>query len=78
MTTVESPAGTTTPLKGIRKVAARRMVEAWAIPVFHLTVEVDMTRSRVDAGDRAGDQDLRPEALGLMERAVRESVPGHA
>ena len=45
MTTVESAAGTTTPLKGIRKVAARRMVEAWAIPVFHLNVEVDMTHA---------------------------------
>jgi pyruvate dehydrogenase E2 component (dihydrolipoamide acetyltransferase) len=45
MTTTESPAGTTTPLKGMRKVAARRMVEAWAIPVFHLTVEVDMTHA---------------------------------
>ena len=35
--------GTTTPLKGIRRTAARRMVTAWEAPVFHLTVEVDMT-----------------------------------
>ena len=34
---------TQVPLKGIRRVAARRMVTAWAAPVFHLTVEVDMT-----------------------------------
>ena len=40
-----SPGATTTPLRGIRKVAARRMVEAWAVPAFHLTVEVDMTRA---------------------------------
>ncbi|GGM05168.1 2-oxo acid dehydrogenase subunit E2 [Nakamurella endophytica] len=33
-----------TPLAGVRKVAARRMVEAWAAPVFHLGVDVDMTR----------------------------------
>lgn len=45
MTAVDAPKGTTTPLKGIRKVAARRMVQAWAVPVFHLTVEVDMTRA---------------------------------
>jgi pyruvate dehydrogenase E2 component (dihydrolipoamide acetyltransferase) len=46
MTAVEAaPKSTTTPLRGIRKVAARRMVEAWAVPVFHLTVEVDMTRT---------------------------------
>ena len=42
---VEVPKSTTTPLRDIRKVAARRMVQAWAVPVFHLTVEVDMTRA---------------------------------
>ncbi len=36
--------GVSTPLAGMRKVAARRMVEAWAAPVFHLGVDVDMTR----------------------------------
>lgn len=35
--------GTSTPLTGIRRTAARRMVAAWEVPVFHLTVEVDMT-----------------------------------
>ncbi len=45
MTTTESAVdqGVSTPLAGVRKIAARRMVEAWAAPVFHLTVEVDMT-----------------------------------
>ena len=43
MTAAEAPAGTTTPLTGIRKIAARRMVEAWAAPVFHLSVNVDMS-----------------------------------
>ena len=41
-------------------------------------VEVDVTRRRVDAGDRAGDEDLGAEPLGLLERPVRELVPGHA
>jgi pyruvate dehydrogenase E2 component (dihydrolipoamide acetyltransferase) len=45
VTAVDVPRSTKTPLKGIRKVAARRMVEAWAVPVFHLAVEVDMSRS---------------------------------
>lgn len=31
------------PLKGIQRVAARRMTEAWAAPVFHVAIEVDMT-----------------------------------
>ena len=41
---VESDGPVTTALAGIRKVAARRMVQAWAAPVFHLEVDVDMTR----------------------------------
>jgi pyruvate dehydrogenase E2 component (dihydrolipoamide acetyltransferase) len=45
VTAVEASRSTTSPLRGIRKVAARRMVEAWAVPVFHLTVEVDMSRA---------------------------------
>ncbi len=32
------------PLAGIGKVAARRMVQAWEAPVFHLAVDVDMSR----------------------------------
>jgi len=35
--------GVSKPLAGIRKIAARRMVEAWAAPVFHLLVNVDMS-----------------------------------
>lgn len=31
--------------KGIRRTAAKHMVNAWQAPVFHLTVEVDMTRA---------------------------------
>ncbi len=42
-TSTEASAGTTTPLKGIRRTAARRMVSAWEAPVFHLSVEVDMS-----------------------------------
>lgn len=35
--------GTPVPLKGIRRIAARRMIQAWSAPVFHLSVAVDMT-----------------------------------
>lgn len=37
--------GTTQPLKGIRRAAAKHMVAAWQAPAFHLTVEVDMTNA---------------------------------
>lgn len=43
MTTAEQDEGVVTPLKGIRRTAARRMVAAWQAPVFHLAVEVDMS-----------------------------------
>lgn len=38
-------AGKQTKLTGIRRTAARRMIAAWAAPVFHLSVEVDMTNA---------------------------------
>ena len=41
----EGDGTTAVKLTGIRRTAARRMVTAWAAPVFHLTVEVDMTRA---------------------------------
>jgi len=42
-TTSEQLTGTVTPLKGIRRTAARRMVAAWEAPAFHLSVDVDMS-----------------------------------
>lgn len=39
----QAATGTVTPLKGIRRTAARRMVTAWEAPVFHLGVDVDMS-----------------------------------
>lgn len=44
MTTLDVAPGTTAvPLAGIRRTAARRMVTAWAAPVFHLSVDVNMS-----------------------------------
>ena len=45
MTDVLADEGVKVPFKGIRKFAAKHMVHAWAAPVFHLTVEVDMTEA---------------------------------
>jgi pyruvate dehydrogenase E2 component (dihydrolipoyllysine-residue acetyltransferase) len=42
-TSVAELAGVTTKLKGIRRTAARRMIAAWEAPVFHVSVEVDMS-----------------------------------
>ena len=35
--------GVVIPLAGLQRTAAKHMVRAWQSPVFHLTVEVDMT-----------------------------------
>lgn len=41
--------GVEVALKGIKKIAARRMVQAWQAPVFHLTAQVDMEALLVHA-----------------------------
>lgn len=61
--------GTTRPLPRLRRTAARRLTEAWAAPVIHLTREVDMTRA-LEARDRetgvtVTDALLRACALAL-------------
>lgn len=57
MVTGENPllsTGTPTPLKGIRRVAARRMVQAWQAPVFHLSTDVAMENALIAAKKQSG------------------------
>ena len=37
--------GVVEPLKGLRRTAARRMVQAWAAPAFHVSTEIDMSQA---------------------------------
>jgi pyruvate dehydrogenase E2 component (dihydrolipoamide acetyltransferase) len=62
--------GTITPLKGIRRTAARRMVAAWSVPVFHLTVEVDMTTA-LATKDHAPGATVTDALLGACAGALR-------
>ena len=39
-----------------------------------VAIEVNLTRCRIDASDRARDQNLRPEPPCLLECAARELV----
>jgi len=71
VTAVEAPRSTTTALRGIRKVAARRMVEAWAVPVFHLAVEVDMTRA-LSIKDREPGATVTDALLGACATALKK------
>lgn len=63
--------GTTTPLKGIRRTAARRMVAAWEAPVFHLTVEVDMS-SALTVKDRAPGATVTDALLAACSQALTQ------
>lgn len=61
------------PLKGIKKVAARRMVEAWQAPVFHLSVDVDMQHALVRA--KAGIGTTVTDVILLATRDALLEVP---
>lgn len=65
------PGASTTPLKGIRRTAARRMVAAWEAPVFHLTVDVDMT-SALSVKERAPGATVTDALLAACARALHE------
>ncbi|GAB6987486.1 2-oxo acid dehydrogenase subunit E2 [Nocardioides pyridinolyticus] len=71
--TVAEPgsAGMATPLTGIRRTAARRMVAAWEAPVFHLDVEVDMT-SALTVKERAPGATVTDALLSACARALVE------
>ena len=75
---LELDEGQRTELKGMRRTAARRMVAAWAAPVFHLTVEVDMTEaSRAKAvvpGATVTDVLVRATAQKLVPHHVQQVV----
>ena len=61
--------GVTTALKGIRRTAARKMIEAHEAPVFQLSVEVDMTSAltvkRIVPGSTVTDHIIRSCAIAL-------------
>ena len=61
--------GETFPLKGIKKVASRRMVEAWQAPVFHLSVDVDMQHALV-----RGKQGVGTTITDIILLATRDAL----
>jgi len=61
--------GETFPLKGIKKVASRRMVEAWQAPVFHLSVDVDMQHALV-----RGKQGVGTTVTDIILLATRDAL----
>lgn len=53
------------PLKGLARTAARRMVKAWEAPVFHLSVDVDMTAALAAKGGGVTVTDLLVQACAV-------------
>ena len=63
--------GHVTPLKGIRRTAARRMTSAWEAPVFHLSVGVDMSTA-LSVKERVPGATVTDALLGACTRALTE------
>jgi pyruvate dehydrogenase E2 component (dihydrolipoamide acetyltransferase) len=60
------------PLTSVRKTIARRLTEAWTVPVFQLTVDADMTRAlplREQLVARAGDG-TKPTVTDLLTKVA--------
>jgi pyruvate dehydrogenase E2 component (dihydrolipoamide acetyltransferase) len=58
------------PLTNVRKTIARRLTEAWTVPVFQLTIDADMTRAlavREQLVERAGDRP-KPTVTDLLTK----------
>ncbi len=69
---------TSTPLSNIRKTIARRLSEAWTVPVFTLTVSADMTRANeLVARRREIEPDVRVTVTDLLTRVCAQALARH-
>lgn len=63
--------GVETRLSGMRRTAAKRMTLAWQAPVFHLTIEIDMSHAATvktfEPSATVTDVIVRASALALIE-----------
>jgi pyruvate dehydrogenase E2 component (dihydrolipoamide acetyltransferase) len=66
------------PLTNIRRTIARRLTEAWQVPVFQLTVSVDMTNAdALLARSRELNPDLRVTVTDLLARICGSALLRH-
>jgi pyruvate dehydrogenase E2 component (dihydrolipoamide acetyltransferase) len=69
---------TSAPLTNIRKTIARRLTEAWTVPVFTLTVSADMTRANeLVARRREIEPDVRVTITDLLTRVCARALARH-
>jgi pyruvate dehydrogenase E2 component (dihydrolipoamide acetyltransferase) len=66
------------PLTNIRKTIARRLTEAWQIPVFQLQTSADMTRANaLVAKLRERDSDVRVTVTDLLTKVAAQALMRH-
>jgi len=69
---------TSTPLSSVRKTIARRLTQAWTVPVFMLTVSADMTRANeLLARRRELEPDIRVTVTDLLTRVCAQALVRH-
>jgi pyruvate dehydrogenase E2 component (dihydrolipoamide acetyltransferase) len=66
------------PLTNVRKTIARRLTEAWQIPVFQLQASADMTRvNALVARLRERDPDLRVTVTDVLTKVCAQALMRH-
>jgi len=66
------------PLTSVRKTIARRLTEAWQVPVFELTASADMTRANaLVEGVRELDPEVRVTVTDLLVKLCAQALVRH-
>jgi pyruvate dehydrogenase E2 component (dihydrolipoamide acetyltransferase) len=62
----------------VRKTIARRLTQAWTVPAFQLTVDVDMTRANaLVAGQRELNPDVRITVTDVLTKVCAQALVRH-
>ncbi len=66
------------PLTKVRRTIARRLTEAWTVPAFTLTVQIDMTRANeLVAGQRELHPDVRITVTDVLTKVCAQALVRH-
>jgi pyruvate dehydrogenase E2 component (dihydrolipoamide acetyltransferase) len=66
------------PLSNVRRTIARRLTQAWTVPAFQLTVDVEMTRANeLVAGQRQLNPDVRITVTDLLTTVCAQGLMRH-
>jgi pyruvate dehydrogenase E2 component (dihydrolipoamide acetyltransferase) len=66
------------PLSNVRKTIARRLTEAWTVPAFQLTVDVDMTRTQeLVLKQRELNPDIRITVTDVLTKLCANALMRH-